>query len=197
VSPDSYVVRPQTKNKWFVYEIFIIVWVAIIMYVIPAWGEYKSYRIPAAGMNDTLRVGDIVLADLSAYDNNPPKPNDIVIFLWPDDKQTTYIKRCVAIGGQEIEIINKQLFVDGAECSNPPEVLFTKPVVPRDSRGIDTPDNWGPFVVPSDHYFMLGDNRDSSYDSRFWGSVHKDLLIGKAMKIIWSSNFDRIGLQIK
>jgi hypothetical protein len=76
--------------------------------------------------------------------------------------------------------------VDGEEFPDPPMSKFTKPNVPRRVSGENTRDNFGPYVVPKDCYFMMGDNRDNSYDSRFWGPVHKDLILGEALFIHWS-----------
>jgi signal peptidase I len=92
----------------------------------------------------------------------------------------------VAVEGQTVEVRDKILYVDGEEFTNPPLSKYTKPNIPRPPGGQDTRDNWGPYVVPKECYFMMGDNRDNSYDSRYWRAVHKDLVLGKALFIHWS-----------
>ena len=149
-------------------------------------------------MEETLQVGDFLIANKFKYGARlpvvnwqlpsfrDPQPGDVVIFKWPGDGVTNYIKRCVASGGQTVEVKDKILYVDGEVFPTPEHLKFTRPNVPRPANGDNTRDNYGPVVVPKDCYFMMGDNRDNSYDSRFWGVVHKDLILGEAMFIHWS-----------
>ncbi|HDL04370.1 MAG: signal peptidase I [Candidatus Zixiibacteriota bacterium] len=184
---------------------FDIIWenvksflIAIVLAVIIKTSIVEAYKIPSASMEDTLLVGDFLIANKFKYGARlpvvnwqlpafrDPQPGDVVIFKWPGDGVTNYIKRCVAVGGQTVEIKDKILYVDGKVFPNPEMSKFTRPVVSRPPGGEDTRDNYGPKVVPRDCYFMMGDNRDNSYDSRFWGPVHKDLILGEAMFIHWS-----------
>ncbi len=82
------------------------------------------------------------------------------------------------------------MYIDGVEVEDHSSAIFS------DSTREEL-DNYGPYAVPKDYYFMLGDNRDNSYDSRYWGPVHEDLLIGKAIRIYWSDDWDRVGMKIE
>ena len=162
----------------------------------------EAYKIPSKSMEDTLLVGDFLLANKFLYGARlpvigvrlpairDPRPGDVVIFKFPKDSTTNYIKRCIAISGQVVQIKNKVVYVDGKEFPNPSRVKFEDPgrvtPAPQSPR-----DNFGPVRVPPGHFFMMGDNRDSSYDSRFWGFVPRDMVMGKAMVIHWSWGTDQ------
>jgi signal peptidase I len=186
-------------------DIFDIVWenvksllIAVVLAIIIKTSIVEAYKIPSASMEDTLLVGDFLIANKFKYGARlplvnwrlpgfrEPRPGDVVIFKWPGDGVTNYIKRCVAVEGQTVEVKDKVLYVDGKEIPNPPESKFTKPLLTRRLPGENTRDNFGPYVVPDNCFFMMGDNRDNSYDSRFWGPVHEDLVLGEAIFIHWS-----------
>jgi signal peptidase I len=165
----------------------------------------EAYKIPTASMEDTLLVGDFLLANKFVYGArlplvgwrlpamSDPEHGDVVIFTFPGDGVTKYIKRCVGVPGDTIEVKDKVLYVNGTKS---PYMEFTKfidttrtgerIVQPRRRGGRDSRDNYGPFVVPRDSYFMMGDNRDNSYDSRYWRAVPRDLVLGEAILIHWS-----------
>jgi signal peptidase I len=126
------------------------------------------------------------------------KSGDIVVFKYPLDPSLNYIKRCVAGPGQTVEIRNRQLLVDGMPFQNPSHSKFTNsqplPAEVRE-RGIYAPqgaawnhDNYGPITVPQGYYFMMGDNRDNSADSRYWGYLPEDNVVGQALIIYFSWN---------
>ena len=139
---------------------------------------------------------------MSAYEADDPRPGDLVVFYFPVDRTTKYIKRCVAGPGDLVEIRDKALFVNGERFPDPPGAIFTDTlpdgsprIMARGPNGGGTRDNWNPRVVPDGSFFMLGDNRDNSYDSRFWGAVPRELLIGKVIRISFSSDLGRVGLR--
>jgi signal peptidase I len=156
----------------------------------------EAYGIPSGSMEDTLLIGDLVVSNKMLYGARipfigyrlpairKPQPGDIITFKWPGDGVTDYVKRCVAVEGQTVEVRDKVLYVDGKQVSNPAHSKFVdKRVMPR---GRDARDNFGPFVVPPGTVFAMGDNRDQSYDSRFWGPVPLDNIEGKVEFIQWS-----------
>ena len=168
----------------------------------------QAFYIPSGSMEDTLLVGDYLLANKFVYGApidvpgtnlslfrfpalRDPEPGDIVIFRSPQDPDRDLIKRCVATGGQTVQIINKTLYVDGQVSKDPPLSKYTD--YNTLSATAHSRDNYGPYVVPDGHFFMMGDNRDNSSDSRYWGSVPKELIKGKAMSIYWSWAPDTTG----
>jgi signal peptidase I len=128
-----------------------------------------------------------------------PQQNDVIIFRYPKDRSMDYIKRCIATGGQTVKIIDKKVFVDGEKLPLPPKAQFIDPrVFDRDEgqyafptfRNLGSRDNYGPITIPDDGYWAMGDNRDNSSDSRAWGFVMDEDIVGQALIIYfsWNSN---------
>ena len=170
--------------------------IALIFALIVKCSVVEAYKIPSGSMEDTLLVGDFLLANKFIYGAKipllpihlpalrEPKPGDIVIFKYPKNTKVNYIKRCVAVEGQTVEIRNKVLYVDGERFPDPLSVKHTDPGIR--SPGRDSRDNFGPYKVPKGHLFMRGDTRDNSAESRYWGPLPRELVLGKAMIIHWS-----------
>lgn len=192
-----------------IWDNFKQIFAAVLMAILIKTSIVEAYKIPSQSMEDTLLVGDFLLANKFVYGArlpilnwrlpaiSDPEPGDVVIFLFPRDGETKYIKRCVAGPLDTVEIKNKILYVNG-DLFDPPEfskfndtTMFGElRIQPRGAGGVDSRDNFGPYVVPERCYFMLGDNRDTSYDSRWWGVVPIDLVLGEALIIHWSWNDD-------
>lgn len=175
--------------------------IALILAWVIKTSVVEAYKIPSSSMEDTLLVGDFLLANKFIYgarlplidvrlpELRDPEPGDIVIFKYPKDPSVNYIKRCIAVGGQTVEIRDKIVYVDNEIVRLPETGKFTSGN--RVLRSSQSPrDNFGPYVVPENHFFMLGDNRDNSQDSRYWGFVPRELIMGKAMIIHWSWGTD-------
>ena len=162
----------------------------------------QAFYIPSGSMEDTLFVGDYLLANKFLYGApvevpgmrkplfrlpalREPRQGDIVIFRSKTQPDRDLIKRCVAVGGQVVEVKDKVLYVDGKRVPDAPEAKYVDSNVYSGSR--TARDNFGPYKVRPDHFFMMGDNRDNSSDSRVFGAVARDLVKGKAMIIYWSS----------
>jgi len=160
----------------------------------------QAYRIPSASMKPTLLVGDRILVDRRPAARTP-KRGDLIVFEYPVDPKKDFIKRIVAVGGDTVLIKDKELFVNGT--------LQIEPyVIHDDSRTLTAAqsprDNFGPVTVPNGSFFVMGDNRDLSYDSQFWGFVEQSRVKGIARGIYWSRDndkgvirFDRIGYKIE
>ncbi len=158
----------------------------------------QAYQIPSASMEDTLLVGDFLIGNKLAYGApipltnvrlpgyQSPRNGEVIIFKFPHDREREFINRCVALPGQTVEIKDKVLYVDGIRTIDPKRSKYIDPrVLPKESSD-GVRDNYGPITVPPDHYFLVGDNRDNSDDSRFWGFVPKELIVAKAGSIYFS-----------
>lgn len=153
---------------------------------------FKTFYIPSASMEETLLVGDHLFVNRFIYGAKASaiekklfplrdvNRGDVVIFRSPERPGIDMVKRCVAIPGDTVQIVDKQLLVNG-ERQN--ETAFA---IHRDDRPLKGRDRFGPYVVPADHYFCMGDNRDHSYDSRFWGPVPAHFVKGRAFLVYWS-----------
>jgi len=179
--------------------------VALILALMIKTSVVEAYKIPSSSMEQTLLVGDFLLANKFVYGMRlpipfvdiklpalaDPVPGDIVIFKYPNDPSQNYIKRCIAVEGQKVKIVNKQVYVDGKLIPLPEHGQFvdnrTFPYYERESFwGQGIRDNMPEIEVPPGKMFMMGDNRDNSADSRFWGFLDRKLVVGKAMIIHWS-----------
>jgi signal peptidase I len=160
----------------------------------------QAFRIPSESMRDTLLVGDFLFVNKFEYGPKipftqirlpglrSPQPGDVIVFQFPQDPSKDFIKRCVAVGGQTVEVKDKQLVVDGAPREES-YVIHTDPNVRP--AGYDFRDNFGPFTVNAGELFMMGDNRDNSNDSRYWGALDMNLVKGRAMFLYWSWDSER------
>ena len=157
----------------------------------------QAFRIPSASMQDTLLIGDFLFVNKFEYGPKIPfthirlpglrlpKRGDVIVFQFPQDPSKDFIKRAVATGNQTLEVRNKQVILDGKRIREP-YVIHTDPNTRP--AGYDDRDFFGPVTVKSNELFMMGDNRDNSNDSRYWGQLDMDLVKGRAMFIYWSWN---------
>ena len=163
----------------------------------------QAYQIPSGSMERTLLVGDYIYINKMFYGPEidvpyllhhrfpgilKPRRGDIIVFRYPVDLRKDFIKRCVAVEGQTVAIRNKVLYVDGVKQDEPYVIHEDDRILPREAS---VRDNFGPIVVPKGMIFMMGDNRDNSLDSRFWGPLSLDLVRGKAIFRYFSWDADR------
>ncbi len=174
----------------------------------------EAFKIPSASMEPTLLIGDHVLANRLIYGIrvpisgktiipiSHPKNGDVVIFRWPKDRSIYFIKRCEGVPGDVLEMKNKVLYRNGKMVIEPYAVHRDPHIYPRntDVRMFKTlwgsRDNWGPVKIPPHEYFMMGDNRDNSYDSRYWGFVPERNIVGKAFIIYGSWTFNPLRIRL-
>lgn len=193
-----------TKSKVREYAEAIIL--ALILALFIRTFVIQAFKIPSPSMVPTLLVGDHILVnkflygfrvpfgDGKAMALRQPERGDVVVFKYPRDRKLDFIKRCIAVGGETLEVREKQVFIDGKAIEDP-HAIFTE-----EGSFLSGRDTFGPVTVPEGKIFVMGDNRDNSNDSRFWGFVDLADVKGKAMVIYWSwdkgrkwPRFGRIG----
>ena len=164
----------------------------------------QAFKIPSGSMEPTLQVGDHILVNKFIYGVRLPVTNttiipvsepekgDIIVFEYPVEPDKDFIKRVVGVPGDTVEIRDKKVYVNGRRLDNYPVKYTEKNVLPG---SVNKRDNFGPVSVPEDAYFVLGDNRDHSYDSRFWGFVKEEAIKGEAFIIYWSWDSDAFGVR--
>jgi signal peptidase I len=192
---------------------FVAEWtITIILLLFGTTNLVQAFVIPTGSMEDTLLIGDHLLVDKLAYaPSGPiskfalpyaePKRGDIIVFRYPVDIKQTFVKRCIGVPGDHIRLVNKQLVLNGHPVNEPyvyhksdlidsyrdnfpsePNTFMADPA--NDMLANHTVN--GEIVVPPGNYFAMGDNRDSSLDSRYWGFVPRGNIIGKPVVIYWS-----------
>ena len=211
-------VKPKKAGR----EVVEAVVIALILALVLRAFLVQAFKIPSGSMEDTLLVGDHLLVNKASYGIQLPRPawlkvfgvtipffettlkpvwgkierGDVIVFKYPWDRNKDFIKRVVGVGGDRVEVRDAVTYVNGKKFDNPYEVF-------KDG-GWGGIRNYGPYIVPEDHLFVMGDNRDRSSDSRKWGPVHISDVRGKAFMIYFSWNreegnirFDRIIDRIK
>ena len=140
-------------------------------------------KVPSESMENTIEPGDRFLGNRLAYIKEDPERMDIIIFKYPDNEEKMFVKRVIGLPGEKVEIVLGKVYIDDAET--PLEDVF----IPEEMIG-----NYGHYYVPEDSYFVLGDNRNHSNDSRFWENtfVKREQIIGKAELRYWP--LDQVGL---
>ena len=182
--------------------------VALVLAFVIRTFVVQAFKIPSGSMLDTLLIGDHLLVNKFLYGTRipftdkvilpieEPADGDVIVFEFPEDTSKDFIKRIIGVPGDVVEMKDKALYRNGEKLVEP-YIKHTDPGAQQRR------DNFGPITVPAGKYFALGDNRDESYDSRFWGFVDKEKIRGKAWVIYWSWDgpseirFDRIGRMVK
>lgn len=176
-----------------------VLWVVVITMFLRV-SVAEAYRVEMSSMEDTLLPGDTILGNKFLYGARlpliglrlpairNPRPGDIIVLKHPIEVGQRLIKRVVAVGGQTLEIRNKQLYVDGEPAPLPEEGKFMdSQVLPK---GVSSRDNLGPITIPEGRLYVMGDNRDISLDSRGWGFVDRNLVLGHAVIVLYSWEHD-------
>lgn len=170
----------KRKQVGWVRETIETIVIALVLAFLIRTFVVQTFWIPSGSMEQTLLVGDRIMAYKLFYSMNNVQRGDIVIFKFPLDTRKEFVKRAIGLPGDVIEIVDKTVFVNGNK-------LVESYVVHADRRNVGFPrDRYGPVEVPADHLFVLGDNRDASEDSRYWGYVPAKNLTGEVFLIYWS-----------
>ena len=236
---DLEIALPPGSEKGMVRDNLEVICFAMVLILFFKAFVGQQFKIPSASMRNTLMIGDHLLANKfifatpqwgweeTLFPMRGVKRGDIIVFRWPLDRDQDYVKRCVAVAGDTVEMRNKRLYVNGRQATGPFEHMFGRsPEGPtpgpwpatRDAGEVERPvglwrhadadvlglhernqmqamdslrqngfkDNLGPVTVPPGHLFAMGDNRDNSEDSRYWGFLPVDHLRGRPFLVWWS-----------
>jgi len=198
--------QPEVRN-------FISEWaVTILMLLFGTTTLLQAFVVPTGSMENTVLIGDHLIVDKLAYSPSDafskhvlpyeePKRGDVIVFKYPLDISQNYVKRVIGVPGDHIHIVNKQVYVNGKAETEPYKILVNEQtsnylnnfpqqpdimIYPRGREMLDQYVVNGELVVPPGYYYAMGDNRDNSADSRFWGLVPRENIIGKPLIIFWS-----------
>jgi len=203
-SNDSTEKAVGTKRKSGLRENIEAIAVAVVLALFIRTFVVQAFKIPSGSMKPTLLIGDHILVNKFIYGIKvpfwdktivpikQPARGDIVVFKFPEDPSKDFIKRVIGVAGDVIEIRNKELYANHKRLESRYGVYLDSSII---SGNLQPRDNFGPVTVPSDSLFVMGDNRDHSYDSRFWGFVRLDALKGKAFIIYWSWDKENFGVR--
>ena len=195
-------VEPKRRRKSIVREYAEAIAIAVLLALVIRSLVVQAFTIPSGSMMDTLLVGDYILVNKFLYGPElpltelhlpalrDPRRGDIIVFKYPQDEKRDFIKRIVATPGERVQIRGHQVLVNSKPLVEP----YTK-FADSGVRGGEAYCGYAygcePTIVPPDSYFVMGDNRDNSQDSRYWGFVKRDKIKGKAFLIYWSWDGDR------
>jgi signal peptidase I len=196
--------NPTPYRKSTAREYFESICVAVILALFVRTFVVQAFKIPTGSMENNLLIGDHLLVNKFVFaptlfpleERLLPidriERGDVIVFKYPEQPDRDFIKRVIGLPGETIELRNKKVYIDGTPLDEP-YVHFIFPPSPDDngSSGSDLPDfdltrSYGPVTVPERHYFMMGDNRDNSQDSRYWGFLPQDYVKGKALFVYFS-----------
>ena len=194
----------QASKRGHIRENIEAILVAILIALFIRTFVVQAFKIPSGSMKQTLQIGDHILVNKFIFGVKipywnktiiplkSPQRGDIIVFKYPVDPQKDFIKRVIGIGGDIVESRDKQLYVNRKLVNHD----FGVHTDPRILSGDNKPrDNFGPLTVPENSLFVMGDNRDESYDSRFWGFVDIKAVNGKAFIIYWS--WDKLNFGVR
>lgn len=185
------IVQKRSQIREWIESIVI----ALVLALVIRTFVIQAFKIPSGSMEPTLLIGDHLLVNKFIYGTKipftdirvlpvkEPERGDVIVFIYPIDPDKDFIKRVVGLPGDKVEVIDKKVYINDRPVSDLHAHHADNMVLPK---GSEPRDNFGPVTVPSDSFFVMGDNRDRSYDSRFWGFVRKAEIRGKAFIIYWS-----------
>ncbi len=182
------------------------IFVAILLALLIRTFFVQAFKIPSGSMKQTLQIGDHILVNKFIYGIRipflrsaivpfkKPKRGDIIVFKFPVDPDKDFIKRVIGLAGDRVEGRDKKIYVNNKPIDDDFSIRTDPQIIPR---GLQARDNFGPITVPNNALFVMGDNRDQSFDSRFWGFVDLKVVSGKAFMIYWSWDQENFGVRWK
>ena len=187
-------------------EYFESIVIAVILALFIRTFVVQAFKIPTGSMENNLLIGDHLLVNKFVFGPSETgaertllpvgtiKRRDIIVFKYPEDPERDFIKRVIGLPGETVEVREKKVYVNGTALDEPYVHFLAPPSAPSELHEVtsfDVRERFGPVTVPADQYFMMGDNRDNSADSRYWGFLRRDYIKGKALVIYWSYQAER------
>jgi signal peptidase I len=187
-------------------EYFESIVIAVILALFIRTFVVQAFKIPTGSMEETLLIGDHLLVNKFVFAPAPSgverallpigtiKRRDVLVFKYPEEPERDFIKRVIGLPGETVELREKRVYVNGTALDEPYVHFLTAPSGPSELHEVtsfDVRERYGPVTVPANHYFVMGDNRDNSQDSRYWGFLPRENIKGKSMVIYWSYQAER------
>ena len=188
----------QAFQKSTVREYFESIVIAVILALFVRTWVVQAFKIPTGSMENNLLIGDHLLVNKFVFGPTATglerallpmhdiRRGEIIVFKYPDEPERDFIKRVIGLPGDVIELKSKKVYVNGQALDEPYVHFLTPAAVGSEVTSADVRENYGPVTVPPDQYFVMGDNRDNSQDSRYWGYLPRHYVKGKALMIYWS-----------
>ena len=186
-------------HKSTLREYFESIVVAVILALFIRTFVVQAFKIPTGSMEQNLLIGDHLLvnkfvfsptatgAERSMLPVTSINRGDVIVFKYPEDPERDFIKRVIGLPGDVVEVRHKRVYIDGRPLDEPYVYYLRPPSAAASPFGVaDLREQYGPVTVPPSEYFVMGDNRDNSQDSRYWGFLPRDLVKGRALIIYWS-----------
>ena len=197
---------PQPFRKSTAREYFESIVIAVVLALFVRTYVVQAFKIPTGSMENNLLIGDHLLVnkfvlgpsssglERTVLPLGAVKRGDIIVFKYPEEPERDYVKRVIGLPGETLELRDKRVYINGTALDEP-YVHFLLP--PRattpemqETTSYDVRERYGPVTVPEGKYFMMGDNRDNSQDSRYWGFLPREYMKGRALVIYWSFDTD-------
>ena len=186
-------------KKSVVREYFESIVIAVILALFVRTWVVQAFKIPTGSMENNLLIGDHLLVNKFVFGPTPLsigrallpvrdiRRGDIVVFKYPEEPERDFIKRVIGLPGETVELRHKKVYVNGQPIDEPYVHFLTPPSSDyQEVTSLDVRENFGPKQVPADKYFVMGDNRDNSQDSSYWGFLPREYVKGRALLIYWS-----------
>lgn len=186
----------MTFHKSTLREYFESIVIAVILALFVRTWVVQAFKIPTGSMENNLLIGDHLLVNKFVFGPTgterailpvrDPRRGDVVVFKYPDEPERDFIKRVIGLPGETLELRAKKVYING-QALDEPYVHFIEPASEsQEVTSLDLRERYGPVRVPEGQYFMMGDNRDNSQDSRYWGFLPRHYIKGRALMIYWS-----------
>ena len=191
-------------KKSVIREYFESIVIAVILALFVRTWVVQAFKIPTGSMENNLLIGDHLLVNKFVFGPTASRlerallpvgtvqHRDVIVFKYPEEPDRDFIKRVIGLPGETVELRNKKVYINGKPIDEPYVHFLSPPSsAGQEVTSADVRENYAPVTVPPDHYFVMGDNRDNSQDSRYWGFLPRENIKGKSLVIYWSYQAER------